>query len=175
MGRWRTDVTQVADKRLVSPDTPPKVCRPESDVVMLVRRKYLEDFTGAQDACHSRMQAAQQKAVDIGAGYPDPDGDGRLLIDLRPPPTASDELVANLKEIQKEMVRQIIWPLLWCALSPDGLCTGGVWPPHECDPRRHGELLRQQLAHRACKALEGGGVALQFRVVAPSRLREHGS
>ena len=75
---------------------------------MLVRRKYLEDFTGAQDACHSSMQAAQQKAVDIGAGYPD--GDGHLLIDLRPPPTASDELVANLKEIEKEMVRRnILW------------------------------------------------------------------
>ena len=51
------------------------------------------------------MQAAQQKAVDIGAGYPDPEEDGRLLIDLRAPATASDELAANLKQIQKEMVR----------------------------------------------------------------------
>ena len=40
------------------------------------------------------MQAAQQKAVDIGAGY-----------DLRAPATASDEVVGNLKQIQKEMVR----------------------------------------------------------------------
>ena len=65
------------------------------------------------------MQAAQQKAVDIGAGYPDPEEDGRLLIDLRAPATASDELVGNLKQIQKEMVRQ--WPALWCTLSSDGL------------------------------------------------------
>ena len=117
------------------------------------------------------MQAAQQKAVDIGAGYPEEDG---LLIDLRAPATASDELVGNLKQIQKEMVRQ--WPALWCTLSSDGLCTGGVRPPDDCDPRSDGGLLRQQLAQRACKALEGGGMALQSRVVAPSRrLIGHGS